>query len=246
LNVFRIVVTANAIVIAQTIICGLSILPAALLWRGGVASTSTGSMWDIVVASVLVMPAYIVFALCLMPVSAIIMRLLGARTPPDAELRISEMSWPLMKWVQYMSAAHIVRLVSGSMFRGSPLWTAYLRMNGARVGKRVFINTLSISDHNLLVLGDDVVIGADVHISGHTVEDGMLKTAGVRVGSRVTIGLGSAIDIDVNIGDGCQIGALTLVPKHTRLDADAVYVGIPARKLSDRASDTLGRVVAPR
>jgi len=246
MKVFRIVVTANAIVIAQTIICGLSILPAALLWRGGVASTSTGSMWDIVVASVLVMPAYIVFALCLMPVSAIIMRLLGARTPPDAELRISEMSWPLMKWVQYMSAAHIVRLVSGSMFRGSPLWTAYLRMNGARVGKRVFINTLSISDHNLLVLGDDVVIGADVHISGHTVEDGMLKTAGVRVGSRVTIGLGSAIDIDVNIGDGCQIGALTLVPKHTRLDADAVYVGIPARKLSDRASDTLGRVAAPR
>jgi len=246
MKVFRIVVTANATVIAQTIICGLSILPAALLWRGGVASTSTGSMWDIVVASVLVMPAYIVFALCLMPVSAIIMRLLGARTPPDAELRISEMSWPLMKWVQYMSAAHIVRLVSGSMFRGSPLWTAYLRMNGARVGKRVFINTLSISDHNLLVLGDDVVIGADVHISGHTVEDGMLKTAGVRVGSRVTIGLGSAIDIDVNIGDGCQIGALTLVPKHTRLDADAVYVGIPARKLSDRASDTLGRVVAPR
>ena len=246
MKVFRIVVTANAIVIAQTIICGLSILPAALLWRGGVASTSTGSMWDIVVASVLVMPAYIVFALCLMPVSAIIMRLLGARTPPDAELRISEMSWPLMKWVQYMSAAHIVRLVSGSMFRGSPLWTAYLRMNGARVGKRVFINTLSISDHNLLVLGDDVVIGADVHISGHTVEDGMLKTAGVRVGSRVTIGLGSAIDIDVNIGDGCQIGALTLVPKHTRIDADAVYVGIPARKLSDRASDTLGRVVAPR
>jgi len=246
MKVFRIVVTANAIVIAQTIICGLSILPAALLWRGGVASTSTGSMWDIVVASVLVMPAYIVFALCLMPVSAIIMRLLGARTPPDAELRISEMSWPLMKWVQYMSAAHIVRLVSGSMFRGSPLWTAYLRMNGARVGKRVFINTLSISDHNLLVLGDDVVIGADVHISGHTVEDGMLKTAGVRVGSRVTIGLGSAIDIDVNIGDGCQIGALTIVPKHTRLDADAVYVGIPARKLSDRASDTLGRVVAPR
>ena len=246
MKVFRIVVTANAIVIAQTIICGLSILPAALLWRGGVASTSTGSMWDIVVASVLVMPAYIVFALCLMPVSAIIMRLLGARTPPDAELRISEMSWPLMKWVQYMSAAHIVRLVSGSMFRGSPLWTAYLRMNGARVGKRVFINTLSISDHNLLVLGDDVVIGADVHISGHTVEDGMLKTAGVRVGSRVTIGLGSAIDIDVNIGDGCQIGALTLVPKHTRLDADAVYVGIPARKLSDRASDTLGRVVPPR
>jgi acetyltransferase-like isoleucine patch superfamily enzyme len=246
MKVFRIVVTATAIVIIQTIVCGIAMLPAVLLWRSGVASAPAGSTLELVAASMLLMPAYIVFAVCLMPVSAILMRIVGARTPPHVELRISDMSWPLMKWVQYMSAAHIVRLVSGTMFRGSPLWTAYLRMNGARIGKRVFINTIWIGDHNLLELGDDVVIGADVHISGHTVEDGMLKTAGVRVGSHVTIGLGSAIDIDVDIGDGCQIGALTLVPKHTRLDPNAVYVGIPARKLSDRVTDTLGPVAASR
>jgi acetyltransferase-like isoleucine patch superfamily enzyme len=246
MKVFRIVVTATAIVIIQTIICGIAMLPAVLLWRGGVALAPAGSTWELVAASMLLMPAYIMFALCLMPVSAILMRMVGARTPPRAELRISDMSWPLMKWVQYMSAAHIVRLVSGTMFRGSPLWTAYLRMNGARIGKRVFINTLAIADHNLLDLGDEVVIGADVHISGHTVEDGMLKTAGVRVGSHVTIGLGSAIDIDVDIGDGCQIGALTLVPKHTRLDPNGVYVGIPARKLSERVADALGPVTASR
>jgi acetyltransferase-like isoleucine patch superfamily enzyme len=246
MKVLRIVVTATAIVIVQTIICGVAMLPAVLLWRGGVALAPAGSTRELVAASMLLIPGYIVFALCLMPVSAILMRMVGARTPPRAELRISEMSWPLMNWVQYMSASHIVRLASGAVFRGSPLWTAYLRMNGARIGKRVFINTLSIADHNLLELGDDVVIGADVHISGHTVEDGMLKTAGVRVGSHVTIGLGSAIDIDVDIGDGCQIGALTLVPKHARLDANAVYVGIPARKLSERVTDTLGPVAASR
>jgi serine acetyltransferase len=215
-----------------------------LLWRTAVTSAPAGSTLQLVIASVLLMPAYIVFALCLMPVSAAIMWLVGARTPPDTELRISDMSWPLMKWVQYMSASHIVRLVSGTMFRGSPMWTAYLRMNGARIGKRVFINTLSIADHNLLELGDDVVIGADVHISGHTVEGGMLKTARVRVGSRVTIGLGSAIDIDVDIGDGCQIGALTLVPKHARLESNAVYVGIPARKLNGHVTDTIGSIAA--
>jgi acetyltransferase-like isoleucine patch superfamily enzyme len=110
----------------------------------------------------------------------------------------------------------------------------------------VFINTLSIADHNLLELGDDVVIGADVHISGHTVESGMVKTGRVRVGSNVTIGLGSAIDIDVEIGDGCQIGAFTLVPKHARLEPNSVYVGIPARKLSDRISAPAGPVAASR
>jgi acetyltransferase-like isoleucine patch superfamily enzyme len=246
MKIFRIVVTIVAIVTVQTVICGVAMFPAALLWRAGVSSAPSDSMLQVVVASALLVPAYIVFALCLMPVSAAITRLIGARTPPDTELRIADVSWTLLKWVQYMSAAHIVRLASGAVFRGSPLWTAYLRMNGARIGGHVFINTLSIADHNLLELGDDVVIGADVHISGHTVEGGMVKTGRVRVGSNVTIGLGSAIDIDVDIGDGCQIGALTFVPKHARLEPNAVYVGIPARKLSDRLSGPMGPVAASR
>ena len=81
----------------------------------------------------------------------------------------------------------------------------------------MYVNTLSISDHNLLEFGDNVVIGGDVHISGHIVEDGMLKTATVRLGRGVTISLGSIVDVGVNAGAECQIGALSLVPKHSRL-----------------------------
>jgi len=124
MKIFRIVFTSVAIVTTQTVICGVAMFPAVVLWRGGMGSAPPDSMLQVIVASTLLVPAYIVFALCLMPVSAIVMRVVGARTPPRAELRISDMSWPLMNWVQYMSAAHIVRLVSGTMFRGSPLWTA--------------------------------------------------------------------------------------------------------------------------
>ena len=246
MKIFRIVVTSVAIVAVQTVICAVAMFPAVLLWRAAVTTAPSDSLPQGAGVSALLVPAYIVFALCLMPVSAAITRLVGARTPPNTELQISAVSWTLMKWVQYMSAAHIVRLASGSVFRGSPLWTGYLRMNGARIGRRVFINTLSIADHNLLELGDDVVIGADVHISGHTVEGGMVKTGRVRVGSNVTIGLGSAIDIDVEIGNGCQIGAFTLVPKHARLEPNGVYVGIPARKLSDHVSGPMGPVATSR
>lgn len=228
----RIVVTALSIVVLQTIVCGVAIAPAVFLWSAGVRWTPADSAARLFVASLLLAPSYMLFALCLMPVSAAMMRLTGARTPPHVELRVSEMSWTLMKWVRYMAASHIVRLVAGTVFRGSPIWTAYLRMNGARIGRRVFINTLSIADHNLLEFGDDVIVGADVHISGHTVEAGILKTAGVRLGSNVTIGLGSVIDIDVEIGPRCQVGALTLVPKHARLDGQSVYVGIPARRVA--------------
>jgi acetyltransferase-like isoleucine patch superfamily enzyme len=97
------------------------------------------------------------------------------------------------------------------------------------------VNSLFVSDHNLLEFGDDVVIGSEVHLSGHTVEGGVVKTARVRLGREVTIGLGSVIDIGVTVGDGCQVGALSLVPKHTKLDAHCTYAGIPVRRLDDHS-----------
>jgi serine acetyltransferase len=232
----RVVVTAVGIVLVQTIVCGVAIAPSVLLWNVVVAPAEAGSAARLVRAAFLAAPAYVLFALCLMPVSAFITRVTGGRTRPDTEWRIADLSWPLMQWAHYMTATHVVRLIAGTVFRGSPVWTAYLRANGARIGRRVFVNTLSIADHNLLEFGDDVVLGADVHISGHTVEGGVVRTARVRVGANVTIGVGSIIDIDVTIGPRCQVGALTFVPKHARLDGDATYVGVPAHRIS-RSSD---------
>jgi carbonic anhydrase/acetyltransferase-like protein (isoleucine patch superfamily) len=71
-----------------------------------------------------------------------------------------------------------------------------------------------------------VVAGADAHISGHTVEGAVLRTGGVRLGSRVTIGIGAIVDISVTVPSGCQIGALSFVPKHAALEAGGVYAGV--------------------
>ena len=94
--------------------------------------------------------------------------------------------------------------------------------------KRVYVNSLSISDYNLIECGDDVVIGGAVHLSGHTVEAGIVKTARVRLGNNVTIGLGSVIEIGVEIGSDSQVGALSFVPKYTKLQGGVVYAGTPA------------------
>jgi hypothetical protein len=45
-----------------------------------------------------------------------------------------------------------------------------------------------VADFNLLEFGDDVVIGDEVHLSGHTVEGGVVKTAPLCLGNNVTIG----------------------------------------------------------
>jgi acetyltransferase-like isoleucine patch superfamily enzyme len=230
--IFRIGVTVSAIAIVETIVCGLAAAPIAGCWWWLTRWAATApSAFRIAVLGMAAVPSYAAFALCLMAWSALLARLTGARTPAHVSMRIADFDWRLMTWVRYMAAIHVVRVLAGTFFRGTPLWTTYLRLNGARIGRRVYVNTTAISDHNLLDVGDDVVIGADVHLSGHTVERGFVTTAPVRIGSNVTLGLGCAVDIDVEIGDHTQVGALSFVPKHSRLSARTIYVGIPVKPL---------------
>ena len=148
-------------------------------------------------------------------------------------MSIKALDRPLMNWVRYMVSVHIVRLFAGSVFRATPLWTFYIRLNGARLGRGVYINSLAVNDHNLLEFGDRVVIGDGVHLSGHTVEHGVVRTARVRLGDEVTIGLGTVVGIGVEAGARSQIGALSFVPKFARLEADTTYVGAPVRALRE-------------
>ena len=160
-------------------------------------------------------------------------------------MRIADMDWTLMRWVRYGASIHLVRVIAGTWLRGTPLWTSHLRLSGARLGKRVYVNSLAVSDYNLIECGDDVVIGGAVHLSGHTVEAGVVKTARVRLGSNVTIGLGSVIEIGVEIGSDSQVGALSFVPKYTTLAGGVVYAGIPAMPIEEQVSAARARKAAP-
>ncbi len=226
----RVTVTFVSIFIVEAGVCGVAAIAPALV-LSTLASAFDSPWLRLVLLAVVAAPTYVLFALCLMACSAATVRLTGARTPPDAEMRIADMEWRLLQWVRYMAALHVVRVFAGPLFRGTPIWTMYLRLNGARLGRRVFVNSLAMSDHNLLDFGNDVVIGADVHLSGHTVEHGMVRTGGVSLGDGVMIGISTVVDIDVEIGPRAQVGALSFVPKHSRLDGGQVYVGIPVRPL---------------
>jgi acetyltransferase-like isoleucine patch superfamily enzyme len=228
---WRIAWTLGTFVAVQVIVCGLSVLPVVLGWRWLAGVTVPGSGVRLAAFSAAIVPSYVLFAFCLMAVSPLAARMLGWKTPVNAEMRIADLEWPLLGWVRYGASIHLVRVLAGLLFRGTPIWTAYLRLSGARLGRRVYINSVSLSDYNLLEFGDDVVIGEAVHLSGHTVEAGVVKTSGVRLGSNVTIGLGSVIEIGVEIGPHAQVGALSFVPKHTRLKGGAIYVGAPAAPL---------------
>jgi acetyltransferase-like isoleucine patch superfamily enzyme len=210
---------------------GLSVLPAALFWEWHFRWSLPANWIRIVLLSMSLVPAYVLFVFSLMVLSALSVRLLGWRTPANAEMRIADLGWPVLRWARYAMSTHVVRVFAGTLVRATPLWTFYHRLNGARLGRRVYLNSVTLSDHNLLEFDDDVVIGAGVHLSGHVVERGVVKTAPVRLGRNVMIGVGSVIGIGVEIGANTQVGALSFVPKHRMLQGDAVYGGVPVRRL---------------
>ncbi len=227
---------AVTMAVTETVVFGVSALPAALFWQWQFHWPVRHNALRIVLLAMSLVPAYLVFAVSLLTLSALSVRLLGWRTPADAEMRIADLEWPLLRWARYGMSTHIVRVLVGTLLRATPLWTLYHRLNGARLGRRVYLNSYKLADHNLLEFGDDVVIGADVHLSGHVVESGIVKTAPVRLGRGVTIGVGSVIGIGVVVEQDTQVGALSVVPKHRHLESHALYGGVPARRL-DRMED---------
>jgi acetyltransferase-like isoleucine patch superfamily enzyme len=241
---WRITWAISTVLIVQALVFAAAVLPVLVAWSALADWTAERPVLRAVVFSLALPPSYAVFALLLMGLSALSTRMLGWRSPADAEMPLAEVGWPLLGWVRYMIAIHIVRVFAGLLLKGSPVWTAYLRLAGARLGRRVYINSLAVSDYNLLEFGDGVVIGADVHIAGHTVERGVVKTGRVRLGHNVLIGIGSVIDIGVEAGDGCHVAALSFVPKHAKLEAGATYAGLPVRRVNGAAERRSGSLTA--
>lgn len=232
--VARMAWTIITVLAVESLVFGLSVLPAALFWDVFFARDYPTRPIAIVVLSMAFIPTYLIFAFVLMVLSAVTTGVLGWRTPRDTAMRLADVDWRLCNWARYMASIHVVRLFAGAVFRATPLWALYLKLNGARLGRGVYVNSLAVNDHNLLEFDDHVVIGDGVHLSGHTVERGLVKTATVRLGRNVTIGLGSVVGIGVEAGPGCQVGALSLVPKYTKLEGNTTYVGTPVRKLERR------------
>lgn len=219
------------IFVAESVIIALAVLPAATFWSWHFAWTGMPPWLRVFVLALAFVPAYLIFAAGVMLHSAVLTRILGWRTPPNLDVRLRDFDWAVLAWARFLVTIHVVRLFAGVVFRSTPVWVWYMRLNGARIDRGVWINSLSLMDHNLLELGKGCVIGSDAHVSAHTVQRGRLMTAPVRLGKGVTVGIGSVVEIGVEAGDGAQIGALSVVPKFMRLDAATAYAGSPVHPL---------------
>ncbi len=133
------------------------------------------------------------------------------------------------KWAFVNSLVLIVNLAFMDYMRLTPLLPLYYKLMGAKIGRRVQINTKGLADVSLLEIGDDSVIGGDAVLIGHLAEHGKLKLKKTVIGKKVTVGLGAVIMPGAVIGDRALIAARSVLSKNTVVEAGAVFAGTPAK-----------------
>ncbi|SDL14037.1 non-ribosomal peptide synthetase terminal domain of unknown function [Pedobacter sp. ok626] len=113
--------------------------------------------------------------------------------------------------------------------KGTPFLPMMLRLFGVKFGKRVWLNTTDITEHDMVSIGDDTALNEDCGPQTHLFEDRVMKVGEVKIGARCTIGSRSIILYDSEIGDDVKLEPLSLVMKGEKLASDTEWTGSPIR-----------------
>jgi non-ribosomal peptide synthetase-like protein len=113
--------------------------------------------------------------------------------------------------------------------KGTPWLPICLRLMGVKIGKRAWLNTTDFTEHDMITLGDDVAMNEDCGPQTHLFEDRVMKVGPVKIGSRTSIGARTIVLYDSDIGNDCNIDALSLVMKGETLSPETDWTGSPVK-----------------
>jgi non-ribosomal peptide synthetase-like protein len=112
---------------------------------------------------------------------------------------------------------------------GTPWITSVLRLFGARIGRRVWLDTTYLTEFDLVEVGDDAAVGEATSLQTHLFEDRIMKMSTVKIGAASSVGSRAVVLYDAEVGIGASLDALSLVMKGETLRAGRRWRGIPAR-----------------
>ncbi|MBI9033344.1 MAG: amino acid adenylation domain-containing protein [Bacteroidales bacterium] len=113
-----------------------------------------------------------------------------------------------------------------------PIW---LRMLGAKMGKRAEISTVSQISPELMEIGDESFFADGSMIGGRSFHKGYMEISKTRIGNRSFVGNSAILPVGTNIGDNCLIGVLSVPPLTEGTIEDSTdWLGSPSFNLPQR------------
>jgi non-ribosomal peptide synthetase-like protein len=117
------------------------------------------------------------------------------------------------------------------LLAGTPFICWFFRLLGAKIGRRVYLDTTELTEFDLVHIGDDVAINHDCTLQTHLFEDRVMKMSTVEVGGGCHLGSMSLVLYDTKLEPGSSVDDLSLVMKGETLPANTHWAGIPGRRL---------------
>jgi non-ribosomal peptide synthetase-like protein len=115
------------------------------------------------------------------------------------------------------------------LFAGTPFKTMILRMVGMKIGAKVYDAGCSITERTLTEVGDYANLNEGSVLQAHSLEEGVLKSDFIRMGSGCTLGPAAFVHYGVTMGDHVVIDADSFLMKGETLDSNTGWRGNPAR-----------------
>jgi len=92
-----------------------------------------------------------------------------------------------VKWWALNKAQSLAAKMLAVHLKGTIFLNYWLKMQGARIGSSVVIDTIDITDPSLLAVADGAVIAEGVLILGHEVRNEVLSFRHVKIGQKASI-----------------------------------------------------------
>lgn len=112
---------------------------------------------------------------------------------------------------------------------GTPWIAPILRLFGARIGRRAWLDTTFLTEFDLVQVGDDAAVGGTTSLQTHLFEDRVMKMSTVKIGAASSVGSRSVVLYDAEVGAGASLDALSLAMKGETLPPGSHWRGIPAQ-----------------
>ncbi len=123
---------------------------------------------------------------------------------------------------------------------GTPLLTAYYRLFGAKIGKKVTILSPLVHLPHLVTIGDRSSINTGSHIFCYTTENNRLIIGPVTVGKDCVIGSNSVLMPNSSMKDGAILGDQSLLSSFQTIPENSFWAGSPASDAGPACRNRLG------
>ncbi len=114
---------------------------------------------------------------------------------------------------------------------GTPFKNVVARLQGVRIGRRVFDDGCVFIEKSLVTVGDGSTLNVASVVQSHSQEDGAFKSDHSTVGGGCTLGVGAFVHYGVTLGEGAELQPDSFLMKGAEVPSHERWGGNPAGEM---------------